>query len=558
MSSTTQMDPRDIFNSPDITSLYRAAEKVTGAFAKIMIEQSGVTTTKEQPLVLLDQGSGLGAVATALHEALDKTPEKEWHLTCADISKPMMETLQNKIQTEGWQNTEVIHADMQKSGLPSSHYSHVFASFVLMMLPESQAALDDCLRILKPGGTIAFTTWQQFAWVDIANATVALLSDDLPQVSCEEFLGAFQKGDWQDPSWLELQLKSRQLTDIEIKVVSKKIEASAQEIGLATTPPMTMIMSRFWTEEQRQKYGPKLMPRIIKYMEDTYTQDNPAEGENFILKNTIPGEFQYQQDLQNSLTSSPNIRTVIDTVPDFELFVYRFLAGDLLRISRKPLSQETRRSILRSALTGLAELHERGIIHTDIKPNNILLDYEKVADDDLIIQSVQISDLEDAVLLPPSKNLKDCLCGNQLWRSPESWARAKQNTPSDIFSFGVVIIYVMLDEMIFRASDEELSGDDSWWYILRRHISFFADEDGFKGLLQHIGEENIFFERLIALAGDFDAERRRSPFMMWNYVDVELRDLIVKMTNLDPGRRITAREALEHPWFRQNGAGQKV
>ncbi|KAK1762031.1 kinase-like protein [Phialemonium atrogriseum] len=276
-----------------------------------------------------------------------------------------------------------------------------------------------------------------------------------------------------------------------------------------------------------------------------------AEGKNYIIKNMIPGEFEHQQDLQKPLASCPNLRTVMDTIPDLELFVYHFLAGDLLRISQRPMSEETRRSILRSALTGLAELHDRGIIHTDIKPNNILVDYKEMPSDNLAIQSVQVSDLEDAVLLPPGKNLKGCLCGNQLWRSPESWARARQNTPSDIFSFGVVAIYVMLDDMVLRASDEELGGDDAWRYVLRRHISYFADEDGFKGLLQHIGEENPFFERLITLAGDFDAQRPRKPFAMWDYVDAELRDLIVKMTNLDPARRISAREALEHPWFRQ-------
>lgn len=166
--------------------------------------------------------------------------------------------------------------------------------------------------------------------------------------------------------------------------------------------------------------------------------------------------------------------------------------------------------------------------------------------------------MEDAVLLPPGKNLKGCLCGNQLWRSPESWARARQNTPSDIFSFGVVVIYVMLNDMVFRVSDEGPGADDAWWHILRRHISYFGDEDGFKGLLQHVGEENVFFDRLIALAGEFDAERPRKPFAMWHYVDAELRDLVTKMTNLDPARRISAREALEHPWFRDADSRQRT
>ncbi|OHF04517.1 calcium/calmodulin dependent protein kinase [Colletotrichum orchidophilum] len=263
----------------------------------------------------------------------------------------------------------------------------------------------------------------------------------------------------------------------------------------------------------------------------------------------IPGEFEYQQELQSSVALSPNLRTAIDTIPAFELLIYRFLAGDLLQISQKPLTETTRKLILKSALEGLVELHEKGIIHTDIEPNNILIDYKDTTTDDIVIQSVQVSDLEDAVLLPPGKNLKGCLCGNQFWRSPESWARARQNTPSDVFSFGVVAIYVMLNDMIFHVSPDELSDENVWRHILRRHISYFADETGFKGLLQHIGDDNPFFQRLIDLAGDFDADKPRKPFAMWHYVDVEFRDLIAKMTNLDPARRITAHGALEHPWF---------
>lgn len=89
------------------------------------------------------------------------------------------------------------------------------------------------------------------------------------------------------------------------------------------------------------------------------------KGESFIIKNMIPGEFEYQQDLQKPLASCANLRSMIDTIPDYELFVYNFLASDLLQLrpKLKSLSEETRKSILKSALTGLAELHNRNIIH---------------------------------------------------------------------------------------------------------------------------------------------------------------------------------------------------
>ena len=106
--------------------------------------------------------------------------------------------------------------------------------------------------------------------------------------------------------------------------------------------------------------------------------------------------------------------------------------------------------------------------------------------------------------------------------------------------------------MVFCATDEELAAEDSWKHVLKRHISYFADEDGLNGILQWIGQDNPFFKRIIELAGSFEKEgKNRQPFGQWHYVDPEFRDLIGKMTNLDPKRRITAREALAHPWFEE-------
>ncbi|KAH6854076.1 kinase-like domain-containing protein [Chaetomium sp. MPI-CAGE-AT-0009] len=275
-----------------------------------------------------------------------------------------------------------------------------------------------------------------------------------------------------------------------------------------------------------------------------------AEGKTFILKDIVRGDFEYQTSLQQHLSSSPYLRVFVDTIPDRAMFVYDFLASDLLKFARHRLPTEARKSILRDVLMGLGELHDRRIIHTDIKPSNILIDYGETPNKEVAVTQVRISDLEDSVLLDPDKSLKGCLCGNEFWRSPESWARAKQNLPSDVYSFGIMAIYIMDGEMVFAVSDEELNGDMAWWHVLRRHISYFADEEGFQGLLEHIGQENPFFERLISLAGDFGPGNPMEPFARWHYVDADFRDLIQKMTNLDPNRRISARKALEHPWFR--------
>lgn len=113
------------------------------------------------------------------------------------------------------------------------------------------------------------------------------------------------------------------------------------------------------------------------------------------------------------------------------------------------------------------------------------------------------------------------------------------------------MIYVMVNEMVFRVSNSQLEAEDSWRYILRRHISYFADEDGLNGLLDHIGRDNPYYERLVTLADSIQPGDLRQPFESWEYVEPDLRELVGTMTNLDPTRRITAREALKHHWFSQ-------
>lgn len=80
----------------------------------------------------------------------------------------------------------------------------------------------------------------------------------------------------------------------------------------------------------------------------------------------------------------------------------------------------------------------------DIKPNNIMVDFEQNDDGQIKVKDVQVTDLEDTVILPPGKSICDGMCGNALWRSPESWCRARQSFPSDVFSFGIVVRSAMI------------------------------------------------------------------------------------------------------------------
>lgn len=87
--------------------------------------------------------------------------------------------------------------------------------------------------------------------------------------------------------------------------------------------------------------------------------------------------------------------------------------------------------------------------------------------------------------------------------------------------------------------------------ILRQHLSFFAsDMEDFEGFIAyHGGDDDPFVKRLKELFCTFSEEEPRLPFERWQQLDPQFRDFICKMACMDPSRRITARKALQHPWF---------
>ncbi len=189
-----------------------------------------------------------------------------------------------------------------------------------------------------------------------------------------------------------------------------------------------------------------------------------------------------------------------------------------------------------------------------------------------IVEDVQITDLENAAYLPKGRCIKGLLAGNDNWRSPEAHFKGELNKPTDMFSFGIVVsastlsenpltdmprqcIYAVLGRVIFGPDDDfqfhQAQGVLPALIRLQRQISYFGDQEGMNGLTKHIGDDETSCQVLGMLwDGRFEENIPYKPFSEWPDVgDISFKDLIKGLTNLDPKKRVTARQALEHPWF---------
>ncbi|KAH9906022.1 protein kinase-like domain-containing protein [Xylariomycetidae sp. FL2044] len=274
-----------------------------------------------------------------------------------------------------------------------------------------------------------------------------------------------------------------------------------------------------------------------------------ADEKMFVLKSLFEKEYNYALPLQLRFNRSPYLRALRDTVPDQMMFVNEYLTDHLLNLVYKDLSLAVQKRILRDTLRGLSELHDQNIAHLDIKANNIMVDYHETPDG-IAVDRVQLSDLEDSTHIPPGQALRGLQVGNQLWRSPEAHVQGAVGKPSDVFSMAIVFIFMRLRRVIFALDSSETLNPTR--DILERQISHFAEWDDFDGLLQYLGRRHPWAADLRRMADTFGSDNPRRPFALWksDALDPEFKDLIGKMTNFDPRKRITASEALDHPWFR--------
>ncbi|KAL2814445.1 kinase-like domain-containing protein [Aspergillus granulosus] len=279
-----------------------------------------------------------------------------------------------------------------------------------------------------------------------------------------------------------------------------------------------------------------------------------ADGSNYLVKTGLySDEFDYQLVLRDQLTSSQNIRTVTDSAGHSRALFYPYFYNNLWARS---LSPEDTRGVLRDALCGLADLHDNGVMHNGLTPYSILFEYDDTGTHEAgNIKKAQLGNLEYTIKLAPNEWFVGPPLGkNPCYRSPEAWCEARQNQASDVFSFGMVIVHAMNKDISrhrpFRVKfTRHLNQGEIWKRTLTRQVACCSDHESFEGFLEHIGEGNRFRMGLMAIKGKVQRGYPRTPFMKWNSLDKDVADLVSKMTNLDPRRRITAREALEHEWF---------
>lgn len=243
--------------------------------------------------------------------------------------------------------------------------------------------------------------------------------------------------------------------------------------------------------------------------------------------------------------SCPNV------VQTYEHFVFRnhvcitfeILGRDLFELMQgrtysrflKPFSESMIRSYAFQLFQGLAGIHDAGVVHCDIKPENILVTCTSR-------NQIKIIDFGSG-----------CFTGNQMYsyvqsrffRAPEVVLGIKYGPAIDIWSAALVIIELMTGRPLFHCENEhellwmmtELLGLPPDFIVQQstRKKNFFDEIRG-KFVLKQI-PRRYFKPSSLNLMKRLDT------------TDFQLCDLLLRCLTWDPNQRLTAKEALKHTWL---------
>ncbi|KAL2132434.1 hypothetical protein VTI74DRAFT_3803 [Chaetomium olivicolor] len=250
--------------------LLENARSVSAPLAIMMLEQmrlSGDTTT---PFMLLENACGAGVVAPLLQQTIKHEVLRQSSILCGDFSEQVVGLTQKRIETEGWVNTEATRVDAEKTGLPNGTFTHVATNIAFHVVPDSEAALNEAIRILKPGGVLGFTTWHKEAgWIGDVREAFKSLPFEAP---FEMSLQTTAWGNWSDVNWVRKTLTQKGLRDVQVEVFAFLSHVKDADFFLANFGMMMdWIMTSCWPEELRKEHPKEEVHRLVKeYLEKKY------------------------------------------------------------------------------------------------------------------------------------------------------------------------------------------------------------------------------------------------------------------------------------------------
>ncbi|XP_037547441.1 calcium/calmodulin-dependent protein kinase type II subunit gamma isoform X7 [Nematolebias whitei] len=271
---------------------------------------------------------------------------------------------------------------------------------------------------------------------------------------------------------------------------------------MATTATSTRFTDEYQLYEELGKGAFSVVRRCVK----------KSSGQEYAAKiiNTKKLSARDHQKLEREaricrLLKHPNIVRLHDSISEegFHYLVFDLVTGGELFediVAREYYSEADASHCISQILESVNHIHQHDIVHRDLKPENLLLASKMKG------AAVKLADFGLAIEVQGDQQAWFGFAGTPGYLSPEVLRKDPYGKPVDIWACGVIL------------------------YILLVGYPPFWDEDQHK-----------LYQQIKAGAYDF-------PSPEWDTVTPEAKNLINQMLTINPAKRITAEQALKHPW----------
>ena len=318
----------------------------------------------------------------------------------------------------------------------------------------------------------------------------------------------------------QIKLTNTEKKRFEIKVRNSNVSREKPDIINLKEESQISISNRLFINEIKEipekkykikkllgigSFGRVFLAQNIITSEYIAMKEIPKTSEDLLTDNEIMDEIEILKNLDH-----PDIVRILEfynTEESYYIINEYCPGGELFEQINKKFSETQIAVMFRQIFSGLAYLHSNNIIHRDLKLENILIkDIEKSMETNEDLFVLKIIDFGTAKIFDKNKKAK-AVVGSSYYIAPEV-INKKYNRECDLWSAGVIL-----------------------YMFIVGHAPFEGEND--REIMERVKK------------GNFAKNEER-----WLNASKEVKDLINKLLIYEPEKRLTAFEALKHPWFK--------
>nr|XP_048316473.1 serine/threonine-protein kinase 33 isoform X1 [Myodes glareolus]XP_048316474.1 serine/threonine-protein kinase 33 isoform X1 [Myodes glareolus]XP_048316475.1 serine/threonine-protein kinase 33 isoform X1 [Myodes glareolus]XP_048316476.1 serine/threonine-protein kinase 33 isoform X1 [Myodes glareolus] len=209
-----------------------------------------------------------------------------------------------------------------------------------------------------------------------------------------------------------------------------------------------------------------------------------------------------------------HLEQVFETPKQMYLVMELCEDGELKEVldTKGHFSENETRLIIQSLASAIAYLHNKDIVHRDLKLENIMVKSSFMDDNNEMNLNIKVTDFGLAVRKHGSRSegMMQTTCGTPIYMAPEVINAHEYSQQCDIWSIGVIMYLLLCGEPPFLANSEE-----KLFELIRKGELQFEDP-------------------------------------VWDSVSDSAKNVLKQLMKVDPAHRITAKELLDNQWLTGN------